>query len=50
MINEIKKSIGKGMIVIMLLVLGLISFSFVIPSQTYNKILQILSDILYWFV
>ena len=45
---EIKKSITNALFFIVLLVFGIVLFSFLIPTHTYERMLNILSDILYW--
>lgn len=45
---EIKKSITNALFFIVLLVFGIVLFSFLIPAHTYKRMLNILSDILYW--
>lgn len=46
--NEMKKSIRNALIFIILLVFGIVLFSFLIPAHVYERTLNILSDILYW--
>ena len=45
-----KKSLIKGLIAAMAIVLLIVVGSFFVPSPVYEKLTQFLSDLLYWFV